>query len=74
MVGMKYNRYLIAGITLVTILLLFAFSGAVSETKTELFKTNGFDAAEHGYSILLLGIGLPLLLAIVFVFTRRRKG
>ncbi|WP_406670173.1 hypothetical protein V7O67_12790 [Methanolobus sp. ZRKC4] len=74
MVGMKYNRYLIAGITLVTILLLFIFSGAVTETETELFKTNGFDAAEHGYSMLLLGIGLPLLLATIFIFTRMRKG
>lgn len=71
---MKYSRYLIAGITLVTILLLFVFSGAVSETETGLLKTNGFDAAEYGYSILLLGIGFPLLMAFIFVFTRRRKG
>lgn len=74
MVGMKYNRYLIAGITLVTILLLLIFSGAVSETEKELFKTNGFDAAEHGYSKLLLGIGLPLLLATFLIFTKKRKG
>ncbi|WP_342304470.1 hypothetical protein [Methanolobus sp. ZRKC5] len=59
---------------MVTILLLFIFSGAVTETETELFKTNGFDAAEHGYSMLLLGIGLPLLLATIFIFTRMRKG
>ena len=70
---MKYSRYLIAGIILVTVLLLFVFSGAFSENKTELFKSNGFDVAEDGYNILLLGIGLPLLLAIIFVFIRRKR-
>ncbi len=70
---MKYNRYLITGITLLTILLLFLFSGAVSETETELFKTNRFDASENGYSALLVGIGLPLILAMLYVFTRVKK-
>ncbi|WMW21047.1 hypothetical protein RE476_06400 [Methanolobus mangrovi] len=70
---MKYNRYLIVGITLLTILLLFLFTGAVSQTETELFGLDGLDSYQHGYSTLLLGIGLPLVLAILYLFTSTKK-
>ncbi|ETA68979.1 MAG: hypothetical protein PWQ51_808 [Methanolobus sp.] len=73
MVGMKYNRYLIIGITLLTVLFLFIFSGAVSVTDTELFNVNGFDAGENGFEVLVLGIGLPLLLAAIYVVFRSKK-
>ncbi len=71
---MKYNLYLLAGITLLTILLLIMFSGMVSETETKIFEVNGSDSSEYGYTALLLGIGLPLILAILYVFARTRKG
>ncbi|WP_321430779.1 hypothetical protein [uncultured Methanolobus sp.] len=70
---MKYNRYLIVGITLLTVLFLFMFSGAVSETDTELFSANGLSASHSGFGIILLGIGLPLLLAAVYVAFRMKK-
>jgi hypothetical protein len=70
---MKYNRYLIVGITLLTVLFLFMFSGAVSETDTELFSANGLSASHNGFGIILLGIGLPLLLAAVYVAFRMKK-
>ncbi|WMW25539.1 hypothetical protein RE474_02120 [Methanolobus sediminis] len=73
MVGMKYNRYLILGITLLTVLFLFIFSGAVSVTDNELFIVDGFNAAENGLEILILGIGIPLLLAAVYVAFRAKK-
>ncbi|MDI3486837.1 MAG: hypothetical protein PWQ50_2057 [Methanolobus sp.] len=73
MVGMKYNRYLIIGITLLTVLFLFIFSGAVSVTDTELFNVNGFNAGENGVEVLVLGIGLPLLLAAIYVIFRSKK-
>jgi hypothetical protein len=73
MVGMKYNRYLIIGITLLTVLFLFIFSGAVSVTDTELFNVNGFNAGENGVEVLVLGIGLPLLLAAIYVVFRSKK-
>ncbi len=74
MVGMKYNRYLIAGITVLTIMLLILFSGAVSETNTRIFSVGDLDMAEYGYGALLLGIGLPLILAAIYFFARMRIG
>ncbi|SDF28688.1 hypothetical protein SAMN04488589_0235 [Methanolobus vulcani] len=73
MVGMKYNRYLIVGITLLTVLFLFMFSGAVTKTDTSLFHVNGFDASDDGFEVLLLGIGFPLLLAAIYVVFRTKK-
>jgi hypothetical protein len=49
------------------------FSGAVSETDTELFSSNGLSSSHNGFGILLLGIGLPLLLAAVYVAFRMKK-
>lgn len=72
MVGMKYNWYLIGGVTLLTILLLFLFAGAVAEDK-DMLKANGINTSEHGYGSILLGIGLPLILATIYVFARNRK-
>ena len=71
---MKYNRYLIAGITLLTILLLFLFSGTVSETETGLLGLDGLNSSQHGYNTLLLGIGLPFVLAILYIATGAKKG
>ncbi len=73
MVGMKYNIFLILGITLLTVLFLFIFSGAVSETNTDLFHVNGFNTGENGLGILFLGIGLPLLLAAIYIAFRMKK-
>jgi hypothetical protein len=73
MVGMKYNRYLVVGITLLTVLFLFIFSGAVSETDAGLFGIDGFNTAEHGLGVLMLGIGLPLLLAAIYIAFRAKK-
>ncbi|WP_340820715.1 hypothetical protein [Methanolobus sp. WCC4] len=74
MAGMKYNRYLITGISLLTILLLFLFAGVVSETESEMLRANGIDASERGYGAILLGIGLPLILTMIYIFARNRKG
>ncbi|MBP1909910.1 hypothetical protein [Methanolobus bombayensis] len=70
---MKYNRYLIVGITLLTVLFLFMFSGAVSETETNLFSANGFNVEEDGYGVLLIGMVVPLVFALIYVASRMKK-
>jgi hypothetical protein len=70
---MKYNRYLIIGITLLTVLFLFIFSGAVSETEINLFHSNGSNASENGFEIFILGIGLPLLLAAIYIVFKSKQ-
>ncbi|MDG6243490.1 MAG: hypothetical protein QCH31_03730 [Methanolobus sp.] len=69
---MKYNRYLIIGITLLTIMLLFLFSGVVSETGNELLGTKALDQIQYGHGKLLIGIGLPLVFAAIYIFYRSR--
>ncbi|WP_407356998.1 hypothetical protein [Methanolobus sp. WCC5] len=70
---MKYNRYLVIGITLLTIMLLFLFSGVVSETGSELFGLNALDQTQYGHGKLLMGIGLPLVFAAIYVLYRSRS-
>ncbi|SFM61673.1 hypothetical protein [Methanolobus profundi] len=70
---MKYKIFLVAGITILTVMLLFLFSGAVAGNEAGLLADNGIATSEHGYGTLLLGIGIPLIIATLYVVARSKK-
>ncbi len=63
---MKYKIYLLAGVALLTVMVLLIFTGVVTEKSNAMFILKGLEPLYTSYDTLFLGIGLPLLLVIIY--------
>ncbi|WP_406661061.1 hypothetical protein V7O66_00625 [Methanolobus sp. ZRKC3] len=71
---MKYNRYLIGGIAVITLLLLFMFAGAVSGPTDGYISSICNHYAEIGIPTFIVGMMVPLILAGIYMYFKSGKG
>lgn len=70
---MKYNRYLIAGVILITLTLMILFSGMMSGNMADFTNNvNGHnDIFDTG--IVVIGMLIPIILAVVYIYLKPAK-
>lgn len=70
---MKYNRYLIAGVILITLTLMVLFSGMMSGHIAD-YANNGNDHNNiFDTATIVIGMLIPIILAVAYIYFKPAK-
>ena len=67
---MKYNRYLIIGVIILTLLLIFLFAGAISGPGSEYAGSISNNYLRLESLTVMIGLLVPLIMAGLYIYIR----
>ena len=70
---MKYNRYLIAGVILITLTLMILFSGMMSGHMADYANNGNGPNNIFDTGTVIIGMLIPIILAVAYIYFKPAK-